>query len=291
VDKYPEPLGPSVRSAPPATPGPDRALVRYAAAVGITVFAVLSQYFVPERWAATRVVYYNLPGDFLLVYGIPIVAFALLVGLGPLRQWRSRMGVAAGQGLAWYGTLSLLALLIVLLLVIVYEVLDPAALALLQRPNPAVQQAQGDPWLFVGLSFVIGAVEETIFRGWIFGFWNHRPTPWVVPAAWTSALFAAVHLYYGTTYGLASPLIFPSLFLVGFAFAATYRYSGGNLAVPALLHGEMDASAYLTLISKEIALAIHYGVVCVGAAVALVAYLRSGPGSPAPTDATAPGPP
>jgi membrane protease YdiL (CAAX protease family) len=166
---------------------------------------------------------------------------------------------------------------VILALAIVYEVVDPSALKLLERPNPALEQAQGNPWFFVGFSFAVGAFEETIFRGWIFGYWRDRPGSWVVPALWTSALFAGVHLYYATTYGLAAPLIFPQLFLGGVAFAATYRYSGGNLVIPALLHGTQDACAYLTLVSavgETVGLVIHYGIVIAGGILFLVLYLQ-----------------
>lgn len=261
-------------------PAGDGGLVRYAIGVTITVVAVLSQYFVPQQVPAARVVYYHLLGDLFVVYGIPIVAFLGLVGLGPLRRWRANLGIAAWEGLGWFGVLSLLALALVLLLAIVYALIDPSLLALLGRTNPALAQADSDPWLFVGLSFLVGAIEETIFRGWIFGFWQHRPGSWLVPATWTSAVFAGVHLYYGTTYGLASPLIFPSLFFAGFAFAAAYRFSGGNLVVPALLHGQMDATAYLSLVSPGAALVAHYAVIVAAAIVGLVGYARAGPGVP-----------
>ncbi|MGP8078334.1 MAG: lysostaphin resistance A-like protein [Thermoplasmata archaeon] len=264
-------------SPTPAPRAPELALVRYALGVGITVLAVLSQYFLPQTWPAARFLYDNLPGDLFVVYGIPIVAFLLLVGLDPLRQWRANLEVAAWEGLGWFGLLSIAALVLVIGLAIVYLLLDPSVFALLQRTNPALAQAQGDPWLYVGFSFAIGAIEETIFRGWIFGFWQHRPGSWLVPASWTSAVFAGVHLYYGTTYGLASPLIFPSLFLSGFAFAAAYRYSNGNLVVPALLHGQMDATAYLSLISQSVADAIHYAIILLGVIAAVLQFLGKGP--------------
>jgi membrane protease YdiL (CAAX protease family) len=278
-----------VPAALPEAPTSDGALARYVVGVAITVLAVVSQYFVPQLVPATRVVYGSFVGDLFVVYGIPIVAFLFLVGLGPLRQWRARMGIAAREGLAWYGVLYLVSLGVILILAIVYTVVDPAALQLLQRANPAISQAQSDPWFYVGFSFVIGAIEETIFRGWIFGFWSTRSTPWIVPATWTSALFAAVHLYYGLTYGAASPLVYPSLFLAGFAFAAAYRYSGGNLVVPALLHGQMDATAYLQLISPIVASAIRYGVVVVGLVISVIGYLRSEAAGRAPAVPPPPG--
>jgi len=256
-------------------PGPPPApLGRYFLGVFITVFVILSQYFVPQILPATLVLYGNLPGDLFLVYGIPVISFALLVGRAPLRDWGRRMGLATWHGLRFYGLLTLLALLVAFVLTIVYAIVDPAALHLLNRPNPALQQASGNPWFFVGFSFVIGAFEETIFRGFIFGYWRDRGGSWTVPAVWTSVVFAAVHLYYGTTYGAAAPLIFPGLFLLGFAFAATYRYSRGNLVVPAALHGAHDAAAFLTLVSEEWGLICLYSVVLVGALIGLIQYLR-----------------
>jgi len=242
--------------------------------VGITVFAILSQYFLPEAVPALRPIYGTLVGDLAVVYGVPVLAFLLLVGSGPLNHWADRMSLATLEGLRWYGLLSLLALVIVLALAVVYTAVDPSALKLLDRPNPALQQAIGNPWLYVALSFVVGAFEETIFRGWIFGFWRDQPGSWVVPAIWTSVVFAGVHLYYATTYGPAAPLIFPSLFLLGFAFAAAYRASGGNLVVVALLHGANDATAFLTLVNANVGDVLHYAVILVGALVGLVLYLR-----------------
>jgi membrane protease YdiL (CAAX protease family) len=253
----------------------------------ITVAAIYSQYFVPTLWPASLAVYGNLPGDLAVVYGVPIVAFGLLVGGAPLRDWSHRMVLAVREGFAWYGALLLLALLILLVLAIVYSVVAPGALKLLERPNPALTQAEGNPWFFVAFSFAVGAFEETIFRGWIFGYWRDRPGTWVVPALWTSALFAGVHLYYATTYGLAAPLVFPQLFFGGLAFAATYHYSDGNLVMPALLHGAQDATAYLTLVSAAgytAGLALHYTIVLGGGLLFLVLYLRAraGPRSPIP---------
>jgi membrane protease YdiL (CAAX protease family) len=254
----------------------EASLGRYLLGVAITVVAILSQYFVPQTWTPARALYDNLPGDLFVVYGVPVIAFALLVGAGPLRHWADRMGTAAVQGLRWYGALSLLALVITLGLIFVYEALDPAALQLLNRPNPALTQAAGNPWFWIGFSFVVGAFEETIFRGWIFGYWQHRAAGWVGPAIGSSALFAGIHLYYGTTYGLAAPLIFPSLFLIGFAFAATYRASGGNLVVVALLHGAYDAAAfYYAFINPTGGLLFRYVPILVGGIIALVYYLET----------------
>jgi membrane protease YdiL (CAAX protease family) len=261
---------------------PPAGVGRYLAAVGITLVAVVSQYFLPQEVPALLPVYSTLVGDLLVVYGIPIAACALLLGFEPLRQWRARMGSATVLGLSWYGAMTLLALAVVILLTVFYDILDPSALKFLTRMNPALTQAEPNPWLYVGLSFLVGACEETIFRGWIFGFWRGRSAGWVGPAIGTSVVFAGVHLYYGFTYGPASPLVYVELFLLGFAFAQAYRLSGGNLVVVALLHGVNDATAYLTLVIGTAGTVLHYLVVAVGALLALALYITRGTLGPRP---------
>lgn len=263
----------------PSPPPTGASTGRYGAAVAVTVVAILSQYFLPDLLPAAFPVYSSLLGDLAVVYGIPIVAFLALVGTGPVSHAMQRNGLAALEGLRWYGAATVAGLVVVVALTFVYVLVDPGALALLDRTNPALAQAQGDPAFFVLLSFAVGAIEETIFRGWIFGFWTARRGSWVVPALWTSALFAGVHLYYGTTYGIVAPLIFPSLFFVGFGFAAAFRASGGNLVVVALLHGLFDASAFLTLIDYGLGLVVRYLVVLVGVVLFLLFWIRR-PGSP-----------
>jgi membrane protease YdiL (CAAX protease family) len=263
-------------TAASAASGP--AVRRYAVGVVVTALAILSQYFLPQLVPPLQVVYTSLPGDLFIVYGIPVIAFSILVGGGPLRGWARHLRIAGVEGLSWYGLLSLLSLFVIVALTIVYEVVDPSALQLLERQNPVLTQAAGDPWFWVGFSFVVGAFEETIFRGWIFGFWRGRTASWVGPAVGSSLLFAGVHLYYGTTYGAAAPLIFPGLFLLGFAFAATYQVSGGNLVVVALLHGAYDASAFLTIVNLDLGVALRYGLILVGVVIGLLRYLVWGTG-------------
>jgi len=265
------------------------AVGRYAVGVAVLVLAITSQYFVPQTIPGARAIYGTLAGDLAIVYGIPIVAFVLLVGVEPLRRWNADPRRAPVLGLGWYGAMGLLALVVTVGLLIVYEAVDPGALQLLSRPNPVLQAASGDPWFFVGLSFVVGAFEEAIFRGWIFGFWMGRTRSWMMPAVLSSVLFAGLHLYYGTTYGAASPVIFPTLFLAGFGFAATYRVTGGNLVVPAALHGLYDASAYLTLVSGTAGLAVRYLPMVAGAICALAFGLGLSPDPPSPVVSSWPG--
>lgn len=55
----------------------------------------------------------------------------------------------------------------------------------------------------------------------------------------------AVHLYYALVYGLASLVQFADLVTFGMAMAVTYYVSGGNLFIPALIHGVYDATGFL----------------------------------------------
>ncbi len=269
--------------ASPAAGRPVASLPAYAVAVGATVVAILSQYFLPELLPATRPAYASLAGSLLIVYGLPVLAFALLVGWGPLRGYVAGMRTATVEGLRWYGALSVLGLLVVFLLEIVYLAVDPSALRLLDRETPVIEAARSNPWFWVGFSFVIGLVEETIFRGWLFGYWLVRsPDRWFVHAVWTSGLFAGLHLYYGNTYGPVSTFASTELFFAGLAFAVAVRYSNGNVLVVGLLHGVHDAAAFLTLVSEPAGLALYYLVILAGAAIALALYLRDRAPSPAP---------
>ena len=278
-------LGPTPTASPPPTGRPS-SHARYAAALLITVVAILSQYFVPELVPALLPVYGGLVTGLLIIYGIPVAAFALLVGTGPIRRWSANLQSSALPALGWYGVLSVVAFGVTVVLVIIYEVVDPSALNLLSRPNPVVVAARSNPWFWVAFSFVIGAVEELIFRGWVFGYWLQKGSgSYWVPAIWTSALFASLHLYYGTTYLAASPLVYPDLFLLGLAFSLAVRGSRGNLVWVALLHGANDATAFLQIVNGPVAIGLHYGIIVVGAIVAVVLYASRHPTPPrmAPT--------
>jgi len=273
----------------PGRSGPG-ATRNYLIATAVTVVAIYSQYFVPELLPAARIVYGGLLGDVAVVYLLPVLVFALLVGGGPLRHYRTGLRRAVGEGLRWYGLLSLLALGVTIVLAALYQAVDPSALRLLNQPNPELVAAAQNPWFYIGFSFVAGAFEEVLFRGWIFGFWLGRTERWLTPAIASSALFALVHLYYASTYTLAAPLIFPTLFFLGLAFAGAVRASGGNLVVVALLHGATDAIAFYSLIDAPAAVGLHYGLILVGALIGLLLYAqRPRPGPPA-TDRPA-GPP
>lgn len=260
-------------------------LAGYFAAVAITVLAILSQYFLPQLVPVVRPAYHLLATDLLIVYAIPILAFVVLVGVQPLRRFFSNPGSAAVEGLRWYGAMSLLGLLAAFTIVAVLAAVDPSAISALSKLSPPLAAAESDPWFWVAFSFVIGIVEETIFRGWIFGYWLLRsPSQWFVHAVWTSLLFASMHLYYGNTYGFASGVAFAELFFAGLGFAFAVRYSRGNLLVVGLLHGAHDALSFSTLVWKPYGEDVYYLLILAGVIVfVVVAVLRDsalGPTAP-----------
>jgi membrane protease YdiL (CAAX protease family) len=250
-------------------------LAGYAAAVAITVIAILSQYFLPQLIPAVHLVYSTLLTGLIVVYGVPVAAFVLLVGLRPIRGFFTRPGSAIVEGLRWYGAMSILGLVSALTVVAVLAAVDPSAISQLSKLSPPLVQAESDPWFWVAFSFVVGIVEETIFRGWIFGYWLLRdPAHWLVHAVWTSALFASMHLYYGSTYGFASGVAFAELFFAGLGFAIAVRYSGGNLLVVGLLHGAHDALSFSTLVWKPYGEELYYLLILAGAFIFLVVFVR-----------------
>lgn len=262
-------------------PGRPASLAAYVAATLITVVAVASQYFLPQAVVALRPIYGTLLGDLAIVYGVPIVAFLALVGTRPLRNWSARMPSASVEGLRWFGIFSLLALLLSIALLIAYTVVDPSSVQQLSKSVPVVQGATGDPWFWIALSFAVGAIEETIFRGWVFGYWLDRaPTRWRGAAFGTSLLFAGVHLYYWTTYGVIAPEPLLMLTLLAMAFAWAMALSGGNLVVIALLHGAFDAISFSSILNLDAAAALHYGLVLLGLIVAAAVALRRRPARP-----------
>lgn len=264
--------------ADPRNPSPADAsapVPSYLAAVAITVIAILSPYFLGHGIPVVSPLYGSAATGTLIVYGIPILAFLLLVGTGPLTRYVANPGRATVEGLRWYGAMSILGLVTAFAVVAVLLAVDPAAVAQLTKLSPPLQEARADPWFWVGFSFVIGIVEETIFRGWVFGYWLRRdPSRWLLPAVATSLLFAAVHLYYGTTYGWASGVAFAELFFAGLGFAFAVRYSQGTLIVVGLLHGLHDALSFASLVWSPYAEELYYLLILVGALVFLAVLFR-----------------
>jgi membrane protease YdiL (CAAX protease family) len=96
-------------------------------------------------------------------------------------------------------------------------------------------------------------------------------------AALSSLLFASAHLYYGVVYQAASLTIFVDLFAFGMGMSFIHYFSGGNLFVPAVLHGLYDAAGFASVVlSASYEVNLKLGLVLLGFvfAVAFYAYDR-----------------
>jgi membrane protease YdiL (CAAX protease family) len=228
-------------STPAETVVAARPLTAIPFLVGLLVILVCSysQYVIPGL---------NFVSAVLLVYGIPILVTGLIWGRAIIKKAFNQTLNAVKFGLGYFGAFTALGLVMGIFIIFLLTVSDPAAVNLLQKPNPVLQVSPGVAWLMVGVSFLVtGPAEESLFRGYVFGgvlsFFRNRH--WLSLALVSSIFFAAAHLYYGVVYGAASLVPFADLTAFGMAMAATYYVSGGNLIVPALIHGAYDATGFI----------------------------------------------
>lgn len=182
------------------------------------------------------------------VYGISIAVIAPLYGGSILRKAFRNTRIALRVGLGFFGVFTLVGTGASIVIVAILLDLDPTALKLLQRPVPVLHVPSELAWIMVWASLlVIGPCEEFLFRGFVFGgllsLFGVRH--WLILAVLSSVLFAAVHLYYALTYHIASLVPFVDIVAIGMAFAITYYLSGGNLLIPALIHGVYDATGFM----------------------------------------------
>lgn len=272
------PLATVQAHSPSPTPPHVPDLWRYVLAIVILMAGVYVQYlpFYPHiqgLWqgelfgAATT----YLPG---------LVAFFALLGPQTLRNFVHRTQRGTVEGLRWFGVFGVLTILLVILLAAVYLAIDAHHyIQFLDRYTQLEQTAASAPLFFIAISFPVGIIEETLFRGFVLGgalllFGTRR---WKVHAVWTSLLFTAAHAYYAQTYQEVSLVFYLPIFLLGLTFAYTYVRSSGNLLVVSLLHGGYDAtsfSQFLPSVGQNGGLALHYGFLALCAVVALIVILR-----------------
>ena len=209
-----------------------------------------SQYLLPN---------WGLVFGLLFVYGIPIVIIGIYWGRYTLHRFFNRMTDAVKYGFASYGGFTGLGYLLTFIIILLIIIFDPAALNILNNPNPVLNTTPENAWVMVWVSFlVVGPAEEFIFRGFIYGGLLNvvGKRHWISLAFLSSILFAAAHLYYTLEYGLLSIIMFTQLVAFGMAMAATYYLSNGNLLIPSFIHGLFDAAGFLT-----IAVSLNFGAI------------------------------
>jgi membrane protease YdiL (CAAX protease family) len=212
------------------------------------------------------------------VYGIPIAVVSMLWGRSILQKAFHHSWTALKYGLGFFGLFTIVGAVAGIVIFYVLSTFDPSTINLLNRPNPVLQVSEEFALIMVGVSLVvIGPAEEYLFRGFVYGgllslFKNHH---WFSLAFVSSLLFAGMHLYYATVYGLASLIMFADLITFGMAMAATYYITGGNLVAPALIHGSYDAIGFLGVATSDTVSAfLRVFMLLIALAVGLVFLLR-----------------
>ena len=241
----------------------------YLAGLFIIFFAAYAQYFVADV---------SPVGNVLLVYGVPIFTISWISGKAINRHAFQNNLTALKYGLSSFGVFSLAGSLAATGIFYILSAIDPAALNLMHRANPVLHVPPDLAWIMVTASFLmIGPAEEYIFRGFVFGglLRIYKNRHWLFFAFISSALFAGAHLYYLVIYGTASLVLFAEIVAIGMAMAVTYYYSGGNLLVPAMLHGAFDAAGFIASdISPELGIALRQLMIWTGILVAFGFFVR-----------------
>ncbi len=238
--------------------------------LGIMFAAFYSQYLVKG--------FGPVPGT-LIVYGVPALGVTLVCGRSLLRNAFSNTPAALKLGISSFGMFELLGSLVGIVVMYVVSYFYPDADQLLERNNPVLDVPRRSGWLMVVVSIVmIGPLEEYLFRGFVYGglLSLYRQHHWLALAFLSSMFFAVAHLYYASVYGVASLVAFADLMAFGLAMSFTYYFSGGNLLVPALLHGLYDAGGFLAVAVSPTASSTFRGLmILVGLAVAVGMAARS----------------
>ena len=211
--------------------------------------------------------------DAIVVYGVPVLIVSLLWGSTIARRAFSQGYRAVKFGLGFFGAFTVLGALVGTVIFYIILTLDRTAVSLLQRPNPVLHVSPEFAWIMTWVSFlVIGPAEEYIFRGFIYGglLSLFKGRHWLNLAFISSVLFAAAHLYYAFVYGITSLVQFADLITFGMAMAITYYLSGGNLLVPAIIHGAYDATGFVGLATTpELGNLLRGSLILVGILVSL----------------------
>jgi hypothetical protein len=214
----------------------------------------------------------------IIIYGVPLLATSLLWGSEIIRKAFSRRFTAVKFDLGFFGAFTILGVLVSTVILLIMVALDPTALNLLDRPNPVLQVESELAWLMAWFSLlVVGPVEEYIFTGFVYGGLLNlfKDRHWLSLAFISSTLFAAIHLYYAVVYEIASIVLFTNLMAFGMAMAATYYLSGGNLLVPAIIHGAYDAMGFVGVAtSLDLGILLRGSMILMGLIVAVGLFFQ-----------------
>lgn len=242
---------------------------RYLLGLFVIFLSAYSQYLIKD---------FGFLFGFLVVYGIPIGVVSYIFGRPIVRRAFRNPNAALKFGLSLFGVFAVIGTAAAAGIISILFAFDPKAANLLHHPNPVLHVSPELAWLMVWISLlVVGPAEEYLFRGFVYGglLALFRDRHWILLAFLSSILFAAAHLYYALVYGLASLASFAEIVFIGVALAVTYYLSGGNLLIPALLHGLYDASGFVTVaVSPQVGMLLRMSMMLVGILVALGLFAR-----------------
>jgi membrane protease YdiL (CAAX protease family) len=236
----------------------------------LAIFAfAYSQYFVRG---------FGLVFGAIIVYGIPVLIVSVIWGRSIIKRAFNNTYVALKFGLGFFGAFTVLGILVAVIILVVMLLSDPTTANLLQKPNPVLNIPPEFAWIMVWFSvLVVGPAEEYLFRGFMYGGLLNlfRGRRWLSLAFLSSILFAAVHPYYAFTYGVASSVPYVELITFGIAMAATYYVSGGNLLLPALIHGTYDATGFIGVaVSRNVGIELRGLMIMIGIIAAIALFIQ-----------------
>jgi membrane protease YdiL (CAAX protease family) len=235
----------------------------------IVFISAYSQYFFNEL---------NPIIKFILVYGIPIVTISFLWGSQIIKKAFRNTALAIPLGLGFYGLFTLIGIILATVIYFFLLFFDPSSINLLHKPNPVIHVSSEFAWWMIVVSFLlVGPIEEYIFRGFVYGGLINifKGRHWFFLAVISGGLFAIAHLYYAEVYGIASLVQFTDITFFGISMAVTYYFSGGNLIIPAVIHGAYDATGFLGVATNsDIGMYLREMMLIIGLIIAFIIYVQ-----------------
>src|SRR3989338_5974427 len=213
-------------------------LEKYLFVLTIVITVVLFQYLIPTK---------NLLLDLFTIYIIPILFISVFFGrLIIEKSFKNNKGALIAM-LISYSISTIIASVLAFIIVILLLGFIPGSLYPLARPSPQSGSSQAAIAMVIISLAIVGPAEEYIFRGFVFGalYFVLQRKHWLPISIFSSIVFTVLHAYYYFTFGIASSIFFVQIFSISLAFSIAYFISGGNLLMPALIHGIYDASAFL----------------------------------------------
>lgn len=216
-------------------------IIKYLMGATIIISCVTSQYVFNAK---------DFLHQIILVYIAPSTLILLLDGKRIILNAHKNLKAALKYGLGYFGIFSAAGFALAFILIITIFALDPNSQQIINRPNPLLNISPEFAWYMVFFSFIIvGPFEEFLFRGFMFGALKEMlgKFHWMYSALISSFLFTIIHFYYYLIFGNIALIQFSQLMMFSIGMCGAYHMSGGNLIIPALLHGALDATSFLMI--------------------------------------------